>query len=289
MRAVTHNGNFHSDDIFAAAILKMVYPDIEIVRSRDEAVINAGDIVFDVGRIYDQSKNRFDHHQEGGAGARSNTVPYASFGLVWKAFGLKLCSSQDVVQIVDTRLIAPIDAVDNGVDICTSIIQGILPYSIQQTFSAFVPVWNEEEDFDTIFFDLVEWAQKILVREIQVAESFHLAKKESKRIYDEAPDKRIIVLDARYPLSLFQEYTEVLYVIYHGAEAEQWHVKAMRLSCDSFDMRKPLPAEWAGKEREELVNITGVSDALFCHNKRFLVVAKTKEGAIKLAELALKR
>jgi uncharacterized UPF0160 family protein len=38
---------------------------------------------------------------------------------------------------------------------------------------------------------------------------------------------------------------------------------------------------------EELAQVTGVADAVFCHNKLFMAVAKSKEGAIKLAELAL--
>ena len=33
--------------------------------------------------------------------------------------------------------------------------------------------------------------------------------------------------------------------------------------------------------------MTGVSDATFMHRKRWLASAKTKEGAIKLAKLAL--
>jgi len=36
-----------------------------------------------------------------------------------------------------------------------------------------------------------------------------------------------------------------------------------------------------------LAKVTGVPDATFCHNGRFLAVAKSKEGALKLAEIAL--
>ena len=38
---------------------------------------------------------------------------------------------------------------------------------------------------------------------------------------------------------------------------------------------------------ETLQKVTGVEDAVFCHKGLFLAVAKSKEGAIKLAELAL--
>ena len=34
-----------------------------IIRSRDPAVIESGDIVVDVGGVYDVTRRRFDHHQ----------------------------------------------------------------------------------------------------------------------------------------------------------------------------------------------------------------------------------
>jgi uncharacterized UPF0160 family protein len=48
-----------------------------------------------------------------------------------------------------------------------------------------------------------------------------------------------------------------------------------------------LPLEWAGKSGDELIQITGVTDAIFCHRERFIAVAESKEGAVKLAHLAL--
>lgn len=37
----------------------------EVKRSRDPAILDACDIVVDVGAIYDESRQRFDHHQRG--------------------------------------------------------------------------------------------------------------------------------------------------------------------------------------------------------------------------------
>lgn len=36
-----------------------------VKRSRDPAVLDPCDIVVDVGGIYDETKQRFDHHQRG--------------------------------------------------------------------------------------------------------------------------------------------------------------------------------------------------------------------------------
>jgi hypothetical protein len=41
---VTHDGNFHVDDVFAVAVLLLVYPEAEVIRSRDKETIEQGDI-----------------------------------------------------------------------------------------------------------------------------------------------------------------------------------------------------------------------------------------------------
>jgi uncharacterized UPF0160 family protein len=55
----------------------------------------------------------------------------------------------------------------------------------------------------------------------------------------------------------------------------------------SFDNRRDLPEAWAGLEGVDLVAATGVEGALFCHAKRFLVVADSYEGIRELALRAL--
>lgn len=37
----------------------------DLKRSRDPAILDTCDIVVDVGAIYDEAKQRFDHHQRG--------------------------------------------------------------------------------------------------------------------------------------------------------------------------------------------------------------------------------
>ena len=39
------------------------YANAEIVRSRDQTVLDTCDIVVDVGGVYDPSMQRYDHHQ----------------------------------------------------------------------------------------------------------------------------------------------------------------------------------------------------------------------------------
>ena len=59
----THDGTFHCDEVLGTYMLQLIYPDSEVVRSRDQNVLNTCDIVIDVGGKYDPSKHLYDHHQ----------------------------------------------------------------------------------------------------------------------------------------------------------------------------------------------------------------------------------
>src|SRR3990167_6875007 len=120
-KLITHNGSFHTDDIFAAAALSLMLEkkgdSFEIIRTHDPEAIANGDYVFDVGGIYDEEKNRFDHHQKEFNNKRESGILYSSFGLVWKKFGIELAGSEKAAESIDRHLVAPIDASDNGFDL----------------------------------------------------------------------------------------------------------------------------------------------------------------------------
>jgi uncharacterized UPF0160 family protein len=78
---------------------------------------------------------------------------------------------------------------------------------------------------------------------------------------------------------------EALYVIY--PKRQGFGLEAVPRALGTFDNRRDLPAAWAGLDGPELAALTGVGDALFCHAKRFLTVARSREGIERLAELAL--
>lgn len=287
---VTHSGHFHGDEIFAVAILLLVLGEenVSVVRSRDEEIIAKGDYVVDVGGIYDPNKNRFDHHQIGGAGIRSNGVSYASFGLVWKIFGEKLCG-KDVVEKIDEMLAQPNDAIDVGSKFIETKIPNLYPYEIGDFFQALYPSWKESQlNVDEIFMQAVSYAMVILRREIIRTTDFFEARNFVLDFYSKAEDKRLIVFDRYYPSDEFlKQYPEPIFTVF-PREDGKWGLNSIRDDDNSFSNRKSLPESWAGKRGEELEKITGVKDAFFCHNARFMAVAKTKVAILKLAELALK-
>ncbi len=283
---VTHNGTFHADDIFSAATLSILLDGkIKIIRTRDTEVISKADFVFDVGGEYDPSRNRFDHHQHGGAGSRENGIPYAAFGLVWKTYGEHVCGSKQIADILDEKLVQFIDANDNGVDV-VGLKTVVAPYLIQDVFYSFRPSWKEGEVYDESFMKMVTLAREVLLREILKMNHALLAQSIIRDAYNKAEDKRVVILDGHYPWGeTLGEYPEPLFVVF--PKVGTWRVECIRKQRYSFENRKSLPEAWAGLRDEDLAQVTGVPDAIFCHNGRFLAVAKSKEGALLLAQKAL--
>ncbi len=288
---ITHSGNFHTDDIFAVATLKLLMPDAEVVRSREKDIVKTGDFLVDVGEEYDEEKNHFDHHQKGFAGERTNGVLYASFGLVWKKYGEKVCGSKLVADRIERRLVTPIDAYDNGINLFTSTIEGLVPYTIEQYVTSFYPTWKEKEvNNDAVFMELEKFAEELLKREIKKTQSIIDAMNVIEEVYNESVDKRVIVLEDRFPLEaidVLTKYPEPMFVVKPSEQGESWKANTIRYNIRFFGSRKDFPKSWAGKRDHELAEISGVPDASFCHNKMFLVVAKSKEGAIALAKKAV--
>ncbi len=286
-KIVTHNGRFHADDIFAVAALLLVYPDAIVVRSRSEEAIRSADIVVDVGFSHDPAAKRFDHHQSGGAGLREKGIPYASFGLVWKEWGAQI-AGKDEALLIDQRLVCPVDAEDNGVSIALNKFPDIRAYTVSDFFSSYLDTdETDEEILLAKFLEGVAVAKALLEREINIARREVSGLKTVREIFARSGDKSIIILDKDLPWSkaLIPE-PEALYVVYPRREGN-WGVAAVPKNLIGFELKKPLPRSWGGQSARELAKLTGVADAVFCHNKLFMCSAKTREGAIKLAKIAL--
>lgn len=286
MKIVTHNGHFHTDDLLAVAALLVKYPAAEVVRSRDEEVIKSADIVVDVGLIHDPARNRFDHHQKAGAGKRPNDIPYASFGLVWQKFGEEIAGGRDEAKIIEEKLVIPVDAIDNGIDLSTPIFDSIKEYSIGDYFESFINGAETLEELDQAFFHALPLAGELLEREIKIAERTVISWKEVRRIYNESENKKIIVLSQGLSWKKVLIPTEAMFVIYPRVDG-LWGAQTVPKALNSFEDKKPFPTSWAGLQNEMLASVSGVEDAMFCHHDAYLCGAKTKEGALKLAEKAL--
>ena len=293
---VVHNGTFHPDDVCAAATLQLLLESQgetgTVIRTRDEVVIETADFVCDVGGIFDPAKNRFDHHQLGGAGVRANGIQYASFGLVWKTYGKDLSEgNQWVADFVDQKMVAAIDATDNGQPVADNRYEDAKPYEFTDVIFSLLPTWLEPATEDVLlekFKEAVRFTKQVITREIKKATDIFSAESEVERIYTETIDKKLIVLDKYYPWKKkIQSFPEPLLCVFPNDIVGTWIIYCVPEDMSAFTSRKLLPESWAGLRDDEFVQVTGVTDAVFCHRARFMAVAKSKEGALELAKQAL--
>ena len=291
MLAATHDGSFHADEVFALATLSLLGEPLEILRTRDGAALAAADLRVDAGFASDPATGDFDHHQRGGAGERPNGVRYASFGLVWRAFGARVCDGDAAVaERVDEVLVQGVDANDTGQSI-VRVAEGLrAPMTVSGAIGAFNPTWEESLSpaQERARFDAaLAFAEGILRREIASARAGRRAGAIVAEAIAAARDPRLVVLDRNVPWKeiVVGSAPAALYVIY--PKRQGWGLEAVPRELGSFDNRRDLPEGWAGLDGPELAALTGVGDALFCHAKRFLAVARSREGVDRLADLAL--
>lgn len=290
--AATHSGSFHADDILAAATLRLVQPAVTILRSRDKDQLNAADILFDVGRVFDPATCRFDHHQLEYKEARENGIPYSSFGLVWRELGAMLCGSAAAANRVDISLVQGVDAMDCGVTLSKEILPVKL-MSISAVLGSFNPGWQDlatPEAMNAAFEQACGVAKVILENVIREASGFEKAKAvvEQGTLLEGG---RLLLLEHGVPwketVLESSKYDRLLYVIYPDAQAK-WHVCCVPDKAGSFSNRKSLPLAWAGLDGEELDKVTGIQGCVFCHRARFVGGHTTKDGAIEMVKLALR-
>ena len=140
----THNGHFHCDEIFACFLLKTLprYANAEIIRTRDQKILDECDTVVDVGGVFNAGQRRFDHHQKSFTdtfhsldSSKPWTIRLSSAGLIYVHYGREIIREllnkdeqqldervrEHLVEIFYEKLyekfVQETDAIDNGVDI----------------------------------------------------------------------------------------------------------------------------------------------------------------------------
>lgn len=291
MKVATHDGTFHADEAFAIAALSLLGQPVEIVRTRDQHVMAACDVRVDVGFAHDPTDGDFDHHQRGGAGERPNGVRFASFGLVWRHHGTALCGGDAAVAArVDVTLVQGIDANDTGQALSRPLVEGVQPMTVSGLIARLNPTWDEDSDTadqDRRFSQAIALAAPIIEREIVAAAAQERALRLVAEAIERSPDPRLVELDRNVPWheAVVRDAPQALFVLL--PKRAGWGIEAVPRRLGSFGNRRELPEAWAGLSGDALAAVTGVEDAVFCHAGRFLAVARSREGALALAEQAL--
>jgi uncharacterized UPF0160 family protein len=310
MLIVTHGGKFHADDAWAVATLNVLYPEAELVRTRDQAIIDRADFVIDVGGIWDPASGRFDHHQKGFSGARQTGVPYASAGLVWREYGgrcvaalaaahagqqLSEDTAQQIAYAIDADIVQYLDLSDVGA--AKNAPGG---YGLSAVVSGYNPNWLDEERLgygvaaDTYRLDQFRRAMAFLTDVMANAVKYRVGAQlalEQVRQAETLEDGRLLYLkNSALPWSsvVRKEMPKVLFVISHNLNEQRYMLHTVPATADTFEARADLPASWAGLRDADLAAVTGVPDAGFCHNGRFIAAAKSYEGIYAMALQALR-
>lgn len=285
---ITHSGTFHCDEVFSTVLFSKILPEVIVCRTPEVEQVRDNQYVYDIGG------GELDHHQFGGNGERENGVKYSSCGLVWRKFGKDLIKKytdekiEEVWKKLDKDLVQYIDAGDNGqiptIDLDYKLVQ------LAGIISAFNPNWDEEVDPDDKFIEAVKFANVVFENSIKSTISKLKAKEEVELAINNSKDG-IMVLNKYLPwkeilLESDNEKAKLINFAVFPSNRGGYNVYTVPVQVGSFESRKLLPEEWAGLRDEKLQKVTNVKTASFCHNKRFICVAGTKEDALKLAKMA---
>lgn len=307
---VTHAGPFHPDDVLAASALRVLAPRASILRTRDESCLAAAkadptSILIDVGGDFDPDRGCFDHHQKGGAGARTNGVPFSSFGLIWRQYGawvvaelLSVNSEQAeaIDQLVDDELVQGVDALDcgqaeplfrpvlNGTDRALKAVtlgEALFALNPQQVLG--------DENFDGRFEIAVNVARHLLDGVVRQCAARLLGRQlliEGRRV-----DERLVVVHKHvddWSDVVSAEFNETLYLLEPDTSVPGgWMIWQVPTSPRGFEGRKSLPESWAGLRGDALVAVTAIEGAGFCHTYRFCGGAASLEAALAMAKAAI--
>jgi len=292
VKVATHSGSFHADEVFAIATLSL-WADkkglqLDITRTRDEAILNKSDIVLDVGGVYNPEKKRFDHHQKEGAGTHHNNIPYASFGLIWKHYAPEICN-KEVVKRIEKSLVMPIDARDNGQSISNPNELGILDHRTADTISNFNP--TKEEGYVNLqnqFNKAIEFAKEVIKREIAWAEAEIKAEAKVQEEFTKQGEPEILILDKGIEWEkAVAKIKKIKWVVKPDRDNNNWTIKSARDNLESYINRSFFPESWRGLKDKELQDVSGIQEAVFCHRGGFFAVTKTKESALEMTYEAL--
>lgn len=277
MIAVTHSGKFHADDVLAWALILEFYNDqATLIRTRDHQKIQDGDIVFDVGGVFDPKNLRFDHHQS------SYTGPLSSAGMVLSWLKDLDCINTELFTRLKNTLVDYVDDVDNG---------RVLPQINIPCFAQFVDILgatcNTLEQYDQAFQKATMFAQNYLR---SITDKLVTEQKDQQQVLEEMHKAQ----SEKRNYLLFPKYTswKVPYFSHNGSLhptefvmfpnlQNNWQAVAIPPEENSFAQKKSFPKEWAGLRDQDLAAVIGIPGGIFCHKNRFIAVFSSKESMMQ--------
>ena len=296
---ITHSGGFHADELLSSVVLRQLFPQAELKRTRDRQWLTpaADKIIYDVGGSYNAEQQIFDHHQRPGP-LREDEQPFSSFGLIWAHYGRDYLAALDVpaddIEAIhttfDTKFVLPIDLLDNGA-MEPSVAGPLSILTLPSLLGSLKPVFDDTSPTadDDAFLTALPIATNFVEATIRNLAAKSRAKSIVFAAIAKAGKSPILELPMGMPYRSALDQTEADHIMFMvNPRGEDWTLNGIKLSSETFDQRADLPAEWAGLTDAALENASGVKGAKFCHNARFIAVANSREAIFKMADLAVK-
>ncbi len=265
-KAFTHAGRFHADDVFSAALLRILNPNIVIERGF-KVPLNYSGIVFDIG------DGEFDHHAKNSP-VRENKVPYAAFGLLWKKYGEQLLPKEQA-QRLDYHFIQPLDLDDNTGS----------GNQLAQLISAYNPAWDSNEDIEDCFEQALNIATDLFRHKIEGLQAINRAENYVNAALENMKNG-IVILEQYAPWKQQLIPDEKAEFVVYPSQRGGFCAQAVPVSFGSNALKISFPQEWAGMQEQELKVISNLQTLRFCHAGRFLITTQTKEDAISACMIA---
>lgn len=320
-RICTHSGSFHADEALAVYMLRLLpqFKDAKVVRSRTPTDWEESDVVVDVSGKYDGIKF-FDHHQREFFETfdENHKTKLSSAGLVYKHFGRDIIKSVlheindrdlDVLFLkVYKQFVEALDANDNGISKIDVEETNIKPkfsdsaITIPGIISNMNPNWNDDcsaEKYDEQFFKASSFIGGVFVDLVTgYGKSWLPAKglvqKALESRFDVDKSGKIVMLSQFCPWKehLFEAEKqmgitdEIQFVLFEDS-SKTWRVSTVPVSANSYKFRKGLPEPLRGLRDQELSDKSGIPECVFIHAAGFIGGTKTKEGALKMAQMSL--
>lgn len=277
--AFTHSGKFHADDVFSAALLLYLNPEITITRG-NQVPENYEGLVFDIGR------GQYDHHQKDSR-IRDNGVPYAAFGLLWEKLGPEILGEELALKF-DESFVQPLDINDNTGE----------KNELATLIGNFNPGWDSKSSNDEAFFQAVSVAGMILENKFERYLGNERADRRVEEVLTEhaaslasgdtpAENTNILILPEFIPCQKRLSETNIAFVIFpsnRGGYCIQPQKKEY-----SMNYKCSFPVEWLGLENEELAAVTGLKSAGFCHKGGFLMTTGELADAVQACHISMEQ
>lgn len=299
--AVTHDGNFHLDDVAAAAVLMKA--GWSVSRESRDTRARPGVLYFDTGGVYDPDRLMFDHHMDNPP-TRKSGVLKSAMTLVWDRFG-----DAYVTQVLpnappaersyaEARVRRTFEDLDlHSSRMFKKMEKPPILGTVSSMVAAFVPVTEDVAEMNAAFFRAAGWFGEFLESMVLNSSGRHAGVQETLKHLRNGDGWRggVLILPRFAPfgeaLNRMAKEDEkgvrsVRYVIYPGGDGN------FRISPYGYKTRptRKFPRAWSsvGRDRKRLQVVAGTTSAKYILPDGGLGVATDIRGAVCMALNAIR-